>query len=171
MALNKRRTASVSASTAPVSSEVASPNQTPDLGALQAALASIVQLVTEQASKLGDLTSELESIKARLDAVEAAMDEDESDGEDTDEELSQDDDEDDEDEYTADDIDPMKVNEQLHQFDANEQKEILSIAMKSLGTNRLNPRIIAKDANAAYAVAEVLCSEKFGCDVEDMVKE
>lgn len=178
MALNKRRNASVSASTsAPATSPTETspaPAQNADFAALQTALASIVQLVTQLNETVTKQASELSDLTAKLDAIEAAMDEEDEEDEDTDENEEDEEDEDGEedgDDYTADDIDPAKVNEQLRQFDANEQKEILSLAMKSLGTNRLNPRIIAKDANAAYAVAEVLCSEKFGCDVEDMVKD
>lgn len=169
MALNKRRNASVSASTSTAPAETSPASaQNSDFTALQTALASIVQLVTQLNETVTKQASEISDIKARLDAIEAAMDEEDEDADDTDEDEE---DEEDGDDYTADDIDPAKVNDQLHQFDANEQKEILSLAMKSLGTNRLNPRIIVKDANAAYAVAEVLCSEKFGCDVEDMIKD
>lgn len=177
MALNKRtRTLSKSteaAETAPASSSA----PTSDLTALQTALAQIVQLVGDLSGKLetangriDDLSSKVDDLEAKLNAAleddEGAEDEDE----DSDEEDS-DEDDDEGDDVTADDIDCNKAYKQLTSLDADQQKAVLVEAMKSLGVKSLVARTIRKDANAALAVAEVMCSEKFGWDSEDFLKD
>lgn len=173
MALNKKRT--ISKSTETVSAPVAetAPAPVTDLTALQTALAQIVQLVGDLSGKLetangriDDLSSKVDDLEAKLNA--ALEDDEDADDEDADDEDADDDDSDD---VTADDIDCNKAYKQLTSLDADQQKAVLVEAMKSLGVKSLVARTIRKDANAALAVAEVMCSEKFGWDSEDFLKD
>lgn len=177
MALNKKRT--ISKSTETVSAPVAetAPAPVTDLTALQTALAQIVQLVGDLSGKLetangriDDLSSKVDDLEAKLNA--ALEDDEEADEEADDEDAEDEDDSDDEgDDVTADDIDCNKAYKQLTSLDADQQKAVLVEAMKSLGVKSLVARTIRKDANAALAVAEVMCSEKFGWDSEDFLKD
>lgn len=175
MALNKKRT--ISKSTETVSAPVAETAPVTDLTALQTALAQIVQLVGDLSGKLetangriDDLSSKVDDLEAKLNA--ALEDDEEADDEEADEDAEDEDDGDDEgDDVTADDIDCNKAYKQLTSLDADQQKAVLVEAMKSLGVKSLVARTIRKDANAALAVAEVMCSEKFGWDSEDFLKD
>lgn len=178
MALNKKRT--ISKSTETVSAPVAetAPAPVTDLTALQTALAQIVQLVGDLSGKLetangriDDLSSKVDDLEAKLNA--ALEDDEEADEEADDEDAEDEDDEGDDegDDVTADDIDCNKAYKQLTSLDADQQKAVLVEAMKSLGVKSLQARAIRKDANAALAVAEVMCSDKFGWDVDDFLKD
>lgn len=173
MALNKKRT--ISKSTETVSAPVAetAPAPVTDLTALQTALAQIVQLVGDLSGKLETANGRIDDLSSKVDDLEAKLNaalEDDEDAEDEDD--SDDSDEDDEgDDVTADDIDCNKAYKQLTSLDADQQKAVLVEAMKSLGVKSLVARTIRKDANAALAVAEVMCSEKFGWDSEDFLKD
>lgn len=180
MALNKKRT--ISKSTETVSAPVAetAPAPVTDLTALQTALAQIVQLVGDLSGKLetangriDDLSSKVDDLEAKLNAALEDDEDSDDEDEDADEEDSDEDDSDDDegDDVTADDIDCNKAYKQLTSLDADQQKAVLVEAMKSLGVKSLVARTIRKDANAALAVAEVMCSEKFGWDSEDFLKE
>lgn len=178
MALNKKRTISKSTETAPVAeTKVPETVPTTDLIALQTALAQIVQLVGDLSGKLetangriDDLSSKVDDLEAKLNA--ALEDDEDEDTEDADDEDDSDEDSEDEgDDVTADDIDCNKAYKQLTSLDADQQKAVLVEAMKSLGVKSLVARTIRKDANAALAVAEVMCSEKFGWDSEDFLKD
>lgn len=176
MALNKKRT--ISKSTETVSAPVAetAPAPVTDLTALQTALAQIVQLVGDLSGKLETANGRIDDLSSKVDDLEAklnaALEDDDSDDEDSDDDDSDEDDSDDEgDDVTADDIDCNKAYKQLTSLDADQQKAVLVEAMKSLGVKSLQARAIRKDANAALAVAEVMCSEKFGWDSEDFLKD
>lgn len=180
MALNKR-TRTLSKSTEAKSEAAPTPvaeNKSTDLTALQTALAQIVQLVTELSAKLetangriDDLSSKVDDLEAKLNAALEDDDSDEDEDSDDSEEDSEDDSEEDGDDVTADDIDCNKAYKQLTSLDADQQKVVLVEAMKSLGVKSLQARAIRKDANAALAVAEVMCSDKFGWDVDDFLKD
>lgn len=181
MALNKK-TRTVSASTPAVQAEPAQSTPTPspstDFTALQTALSAIVELVTKLDGKVAELASELDKTNERLAAIEAAMEEDEDEDEDSDDETDEDDedsDEDDEDEdgdeVTADDIDCNKVYKHFSSLSAEDQKAILAKAVKDSGIKNINARSLRKDANAALAVAEVMCDDKYGWEAEDFLKD
>lgn len=175
MALNKRtRTNSASSNTAAtVSKETAAP--VTDMDALKTALAQLVQLVTELNSKLAEQTARADEFEKRLDEFEekldAALEEnaDEDDDEDEDED-EEDDDEDADDDVKPEEIDCKKTYQHLTALDADKQKKVTVAAMKSLGVKSLQARTILKDANAALAVAEILCSDEFGFAVDDFLK-
>jgi len=174
MALNKKRIATVAKSTeAPASAAPAM-----DMTALQTALTQIIQLVTDLSGKLEAANGRIDELSGKVDELEsklnAALEDDEDgDDEDGDDEDGDDEDGDDEDgdDVTADDIDCGKTYKQLISMDTDQQKEVLAEAMKSLGVKSLGARTIRKDANVALAVAEVMCSEKFGWDVDDFLKD
>lgn len=169
MALNKKRTISKSTEaetkveTAPVT----------DLAALQTALAQIVQLVGDLSGKLETANGRIDDLSSKVDDLEAKLNAALEDDEEADDEEADDEEADDEeaDDVTADDIDCNKAYKQLTSLDADQQKAVLVEAMKSLGVKSLVARTIRKDANAALAVAEVMCSEKFGWDSEDFLKD
>lgn len=175
MALNKKRT--ISKSTETVSAPVAetAPAPVTDLTALQTALAQIVQLVGDLSGKLETANGRIDDLSSKVDDLEAKLNaalEDDEDAEDEDDEDTDDDDSDEDgDDVTADDIDCNKAYKQLTSLDADQQKAVLVEAMKSLGVKSLQARAIRKDANAALAVAEVMCSDKFGWDVDDFLKD
>lgn len=185
MALNKK-TRTVSASTPAVQAEPAQSTPTPssDFTALQTALSAIVELVTkldgkvaELDGKVAELAGELDKSNERLAAIEAAMEEDGDDDEDEDDEEEADSDEDEEeddedgDEVTADDIDCNKVYKHFSSVSAEDQKAILVKAVKDSGIKNINARSLRKDANAALAVAEVMCDDKYGWEAEDFLKD
>lgn len=174
MALNKKRT--ISKSTETVSAPVAetAPAPVTDLTALQTALAQIVQLVGDLSGKLETANGRIDDLSSKVDDLEAKLNaalEDDEEADDEDDEDSDEDSDDDGDDVTADDIDCNKAYKQLTSLDADQQKAVLVEAMKSLGVKSLVARTIRKDANAALAVAEVMCSEKFGWDSEDFLKD
>lgn len=176
MALNKK-TRTVSASTAVQAEPVPAPAPVnSDFTALQTALQAIVELVTKLDGKVAELAGELDKSNERLAAIEAAMEEDE-DSEDEDDEDSDEDSEDDEDEdedgdeVTADDIDCNKVYKHFSSVSAEDQKAILAKAVKDSGIKNINARSLRKDANAALAVAEVMCDDKYGWEAEDFLKD
>lgn len=188
MALNKKRTitsANVSAAKVePVPATKADAKSEPkvsDLAALQTALAEMVKLITDLSGKLEAANGRIDELSTRIDELESKLnaaledDDDEDDGNgDDDGDGDGDDDEGDDDEgddVTADDIDCNKAYKQLTSMDADQQKEVLVEAMKSLGVKSLQARSVRKDANVALAVAEVMCSDKFGWDVEDFLKD
>ena len=164
MALNKKRIATVAKSTeAPASAAPAM-----DMTALQTALTQIVQLVTDLSGKLEAANGRIDELSGKVDELESKLNaalEDDEDGDD------EDGDDEDGDDVTADDIDCGKTYKQLISMDTDQQKEVLAEAMKSLGVKSLGARTIRKDANVALAVAEVMCSEKFGWDVDDFLKD
>ena len=172
MALNKKRTITA---TATKSTEAAPASAAPamDMTALQTALTQIVQLVTDLSGKLEAANGRIDELSGKVDDLESKLNaalEDDEDGDDDDEDDDGDGDEDGDD-VTADDIDCNKAYKQLTSMDIDQQKEVLVEAMKSLGVKNLVARTIRKDANAALAVAEVMCSEKFGWDVDDFLKD
>lgn len=173
MALNKK-TRTVSASTPAVQAEPA-PAPSTDFTALQTALQAIVELVTKLDGKVAELAGELDKTNERLAAIEAAMEEDEDeDADDDNEDSDEDDEEDDEedgDEVTADDIDCNKVYKHFSSVSAEDQKAILAEAVKDSGIKNINARSLRKDANAALAVAEVMCDDKYGWEAEDFLKD
>ena len=164
MALNKKRIATVAKSTeAPASAAPAM-----DMTALQTALTQIIQLVTDLSGKLEAANGRIDELSGKVDELESKLNaalEDDEDGDD------EDGDDEDGDDVTADDIDCGKTYKQLISMDTDQQKEVLAEAMKSLGVKSLGARTIRKDANVALAVAEVMCSEKFGWDVDDFLKD
>ena len=183
MALNKKRTitsANVSA-TAKVESkaEPKTESKVTDLAALQTALAQMVQLITDLSGKLEAANGRIDELSTRIDELESKLnaaledDGDDDDGNDDGDEEEGDDEGDEEegDDVTADDIDCNKTYTQLTSMDVDQQKEVLVKAMKSLGVKGLQARSVRKDANAALAVAEVMCSGKFGWEVEDFLKD
>lgn len=178
MALNKK-TRTVSASTEPAvqaaPAQSASASTSTDFTALQTALQAIVELVTKLDGKVAELAGELDKTNERLAAIEAAMEEDE-DSEDEDSEDEDDDEEDEDsdedgDEVTADDIDCNKVYKHFSSVSAEDQKAILAKAVKDSGIKNINARSLRKDANAALAVAEVMCDDKYGWEAEDFLKD
>ena len=177
MALNKK-TRTVSASTPAVQAEPA-PAQaaSTDFTALQTALQAIVELVTKLDGKVAELANELDKTNERITAIEAAMDEepeDEDEDEDDEEETSdegEEDEDEDGDEVTADDIDCNKVYKHFSSVSAEDQKAILAKAVKDSGIKNINARSLRKDANAALAVAEVMCDDKYGWEAEDFLKD
>lgn len=188
MALNKKRTiTSANVSAAKVEpkvepkveskAEAKTESKVTDLAALQTALAHMVQLITDLSGKLEAANGRIDELSTRIDELEsklnAALEDDDDDEDDDDGNDDGDDDGDEEegDDVTADDIDCNKAYKQLTSMDADQQKEVLVEAMKSLGVKSLQARSIRKDANAALAVAEVMCSDKFGWDVEDFLKD
>lgn len=175
MALNKKRTITATKSTEATAAP-ASAAPAMDMTALQTALAQIVQLVTDLSGKLEAANGRIDELSGKVDDLESKLnaaleDEGDEDDEDADESEEDDADEDDGDDVTADDIDCNKAYKQLTSMDAEQQKEVLVEAMKSLGVKSLVARSIRKDANAALAVAEVMCSDKFGWDVDDFLKD
>lgn len=178
MALNKKtRTVSAPANTA-VQAEPAPAQASPstDFTALQTALTAIVELVTKLDGKVAELAGELDKSNERLAAIEAAMEEDEepedADEDDDEEDEDGDSDEDEDgDEVTADDIDCNKVYKHFSSVSAEDQKAILAKAVKDSGIKNINARSLRKDANAALAVAEVMCDDKYGWEAEDFLKD
>jgi TolA-binding protein len=176
MALNKKRTVTATA-TATKSTEgnaTASAAPAMDMTALQTALAQIVQLVTDLSGKLEAANGRIDELSGKVDDLESKLNaalEDDEDADGDDEDADGDDEDADGDDVTADDIDCNKAYKQLTSMDIDQQKEVLVEAMKSLGVKNLVARTIRKDANAALAVAEVMCSEKFGWDVDDFLKD
>lgn len=177
MALNKK-TRTVSASAPAVQAEpaqAASTSQSSDFTALQTALQAIVELVTKLDGKVAELAAELDKTNERIAAIEAAMDSDEDSDEDSedeeDEEEDEDEDEDEDEEVTADDIDCNKVYKHFSSVSAEDQKAILAKAVKDSGIKNINARSLRKDANAALAVAEVMCDDKYGWEAEDFLKD
>ena len=168
MALNKRRSlGSASSTQAPVSEPAkATPAQT-DFTAIQTALEAIVNSIAELAKKIESTESAQAKLAERLDAIEAAMDDD-ADTEGVDGDSDSDEDEDGED-VTPDDIDFAKVSTILHDMGDDEQKEVLSAAMKKLGVKRLRLPDLRKNPEQLFAVAEVL-NEDYEVDVDDMLK-
>ena len=173
MALNKRRSLGSASSTsaAPVKTDSAKTGEATaergngsDFTAIQTALEAIVNSIAELAKKIESTESAQAKLAERLDAIEAAMDED---GVDTDAE-DEDEDEDGED-VTPDDIDFEKVSTILHDMGDDEQKEVLSAAMKKLGVKRLRLPDLRKNPEQLFAVAEVL-NEDYEVDVDDMLK-
>lgn len=173
MALNKK-TRTVSASAPAVQAEPAqsaSASPSTDFTALQTALQAIVELVTKLDGKVAELAGELDKTNERLAAIEAAMEEDEDeDEEDADEDDDEDSDEDG-DEVTADEIDCNKVYKHFSSVSAEDQKAILAKAVKDSGIKNINASSLRKDANAALAVAEVMCDDKYGWEAEDFLKD
>lgn len=175
MALNKKRTITATATKsteAPAAPASAAP--TMDMAALQTALTQIVQLVTDLSGKLEAANGRIDELSGKVDDLESKLNaalEDDGDEEDEDDADDADDADDDGDDVTADDIDCNKAYKQLTSMDADQQKEVLVEAMKSLGVKSLVARSIRKDANAALAVAEVMCGDKFGWDVDDFLKD
>ena len=174
MALNKR-TRTTSASSNTVSKETPAP--VTDMDALKTALAQLVQLVTELNSKLAEQTARADEFEKRLDEFEEKLDAaletnaDEDDEEDEDSDSDEDEDEDDEDDdVKPEEIDCKKTYQHFTSLDGDKQKKVTIAAMKSLGVKSLQARTILKDANAALAVAEVLCSDEFGFAVDDFLK-
>lgn len=171
MALNKRRSLGSASSTsaAPVKTDSAKTSEVTaergngsDFTAIQTALEAIVNSIAELAKKIESTESAQAKLAERLDAIEAAMEED---GGDTD---AEDEDEDGED-VTPDDIDFEKVSTILHDMGDDEQKEVLSAAMKKLGVKRLRLPDLRKNPEQLFAVAEVL-NEDYEVDVDDMLK-
>ena len=158
MALNKKRSASSSASTE--TSTETKPSM--DLAALQTALAQIVQLVA-------DLSGKLEAANGRIDELEnklnAALEDDD------DEDEDDDDDEDEDEEVTEDDIDCNKAFEQYKSLEGDQQKKVLAKAMESSGIKSAKSKDIKTNAKLALAVADVMCDDEFGWDVEDFLKD
>lgn len=182
MALNKKRTitsANVSAAKVEpdVKSEAKAEPKVSDLAALQTALAEMVKLITDLSGKLEAANGRIDELSTRIDELDSKLnaaledDDDEDDGNGDDDGDDDEGDDDEGDDVTADDIDCNKAYKQLTSMDADQQKEVLVEAMKSLGVKSLQARSIRKDANAALAVAEVMCSDKFGWDVEDFLKD
>lgn len=173
MALNKKtRTVSTPAQSAPAVAEPAPVNA--DFAALQTALQAIVELVTKLDGKVAELAGELDKTNERVAAIEAAMDEEPEESELEDEDSDEDEDEDeddDEDEVTADDIDCNKVYKHFSSVSTEDQKAILAKAVKDSGIKNINARSLRKDANAALAVAEVMCDDKYGWEAEDFLKD
>ena len=173
MALNKKtRNVSAPAQSAPEQSATEPAN--PDFTALQTALTAIVELVTKLDGKVAELAGELDKTNERVAAIEAAMDEEPDDDEDSelDDEDDDDSDEDEDgDEVTADDIDCNKVYKHFSSVSAEDQKAILAKAVKDSGIKNINARSLRKDANAALAVAEVMCDDKYGWEAEDFLKD
>ena len=182
MALNKKtRNVSAPAQSAPEQSATEPAN--PDFTALQTALTAIVELVTKLDGKVAELAGELDKTNERVAAIEAAMDEepdddedselDDEDDDDSDEDEDDDDSDEDEDgdEVTADDIDCNKVYKHFSSVSAEDQKAILAKAVKDSGIKNINARSLRKDANAALAVAEVMCDDKYGWEAEDFLKD
>lgn len=169
MALNKKtRTVSTPAQSAPAVAEPAPVNA--DFAALQTALQAIVELVTKLDAKVAELAGELDKTNERVAAIEAAMDEPEDEEDEEDEDSDEDEDEDD-DEVTADDIDCNKVYKHFSSVSTEDQKAILAKAVKDSGIKNINARSLRKDANAALAVAEVMCDDKYGWEAEDFLKD
>lgn len=172
MALNKKRTITATATKSAEAPASAAPAM--DMTALQTALTQIVQLVTDLSGKLEAANGRIDELSGKVDDLEsklnAALEDDEDADEGSDDEDADDSDEDGDD-VTADDIDCNKAYKQFTSMDADQQKEVLTEAMKSLGVKSLVARTIRKDANAALAVAEVMCDDKFGWDVDDFLKD
>ena len=176
MALNKRRSLGSASSTsaAPVKTDSAKTSEATaergngsDFTAIQTALEAIVNSIAELAKKIESTESAQAKLAERLDAIEAAMEE--TDDEDGDiEDVAGDEDEDGED-VTPDDIDFEKVSTILHDMGDDEQKEVLSAAMKKLGVKRLRLPDLRKNPEQLFAVAEVL-NEDYEVDVDDMLK-
>lgn len=173
MALNKRRSlgsasASASSTQAPVSEAPAKTagSGNSDFTAIQTALEAIVNSIAELAKKIESTQADQAKLAERLDAIEVAMEEDATDGDD--EGVAEDEDEDGED-VTPDDIDFAKVSTILHDMGDDEQKEVLSAAMKKLGVKRLRLPDLRKNPEQLFAVAEVL-NEDYEVDVDDMLK-
>lgn len=156
MALNKKRSASASASTETTSTE-AKPSM--DLAALQTALAQIVQLVA-------DLSGKLEAANGRIDELEnklnAALEDDDDDDDEDDEE---------DEEVTEDDIDCNKAFEQYKSLEGDQQKKVLAKAMESSGIKSAKSKDIKTNAKLALAIADVMCDDEFGWDVDDFLKD
>ena len=159
MALNKKRSASASASVS--ASTETKPSM--DLAALQTALAQIVQLVA-------DLSGKLEAANGRIDELEnklnAALEDDDDEDEDDD-----DDNEDEDEEVTEDDIDCNKAFEQYKSLEGDQQKKVLAKAMESSGIKSAKSKDIKTNAKLALAVADVMCDDEFGWDVDDFLKD
>lgn len=171
MALNKRRSlgsaSSTPAQTAPVKTSEAQAERGTDFTAIQTALEAIVNSIAELAKKIESTNSAQAKLAERLDAIEAAMDSDEDA-----EGVGEDEDEDEDDageDVTPDDIDFAKVSTILHDMGDDEQKEVLSAAMKKLGVKRLRLPDLRKNSEQLFAVAEVL-NEDYEVDVNDMLK-
>lgn len=173
MALNKRRSLGSASSTsaAPVKTDAKTSEATDERGngsdftAIQTALEAIVNSIAELAKKIESAESTQAKLAERLDAIEAAMDED---GDDT-EGVGEDEDEDEGEDVTPDDIDFEKVSTILHDMGDDEQKEVLSAAMKKLGVKRLRLPDLRKNPEQLFAVAEVL-NEDYEVDVDNMLK-
>lgn len=168
MALNKRRSlGSASSTQAPVSTATAKTSEAnagsgnSDFTAIQTALEAIVNSIAELAKKIESTESAQAKLAERLDAIEAAMEETD---EDVDDEV-----EDEGEDVTPDDIDFAKVSTILHDMGDDEQKEVLSAAMKKLGVKRLRLPDLRKNPEQLFAVAEVL-NEDYEVDVDDMLK-
>lgn len=130
-------------------------------------LNSLNVVVPQTSEKLDALSSRVDELEAKLNAALEDDDaEDETEGDEAD-----DNDDDDGDEYTADDIDPNKVYDSFKCLKVDEQSEVLKTVMSNLGTKKLASRDIRKDPNVAFAVAEVICDDEFGVDVEDLLKD
>lgn len=185
MALNKKvsKKVSISANTqnapAPASTSASSTpaSSTPDLAALQTALTAIVELVTKLDGKVAELAGELDktneavaSVRADLDAaLEDDEDSDEdSEPEDSDEDEDKDDEDEDEEIEPA-DIDANKVFDQLMEFDREAQHDILAEAASNLGRKRVATTAIKKEPEVAFAIAQILSTDEYGCDMEDFV--
>lgn len=167
MALNKKtRTVSTTAPAAVQAEPAQSAQANTDFAALQTALQAIVELVTKLDGKVAELAGELDKTNERVAAIEAAMDEPEDEEEDEEE-----DEDDDDDEVTADDIDCNKVYKHFSSVSTEDQKAILAKAVKDSGIKNINARSLRKDANAALAVAEVMCDDKYGWEAEDFLKD
>jgi chromosome segregation ATPase len=172
MALNKRRSlGSASSTPAPAKTSEAQAergNGNSDFTAIQTALEAIVNSIAELAKKIESTRADQAKLAERLDAIEAAMEEDETDS-DSDEETEEETDEDEGEDVTPDDIDFAKVSTILHDMGDDEQKEVLSAAMKKLGVKRLRLPDLRKNPEQLFAVAEVL-NEDYEVDVDDMLK-
>lgn len=174
MALNKRRSlGSASSTQAPVSTATAKTSEAnagsgnSDFTAIQTALEAIVNSIAELAKKIESTESAQAKLAERLDAIEAAMEETDEDVDD--EVVAGDEDEDEGEDVTPDDIDFAKVSTILHDMGDDEQKEVLSAAMKKLGVKRLRLPDLRKNPEQLFAVAEVL-NEDYEVDVDDMLK-
>lgn len=168
MALNKRRSlgsASASQASAPVSEPAKAASTGTDFTAIQTALEAIVNSIAELAKKIESTNAAQAKLAERLDAIEAAMEETDDDGDI--EDVAEDEDEGED--VTPDDIDFAKVSTILHDMGDDEQKEVLSAAMKKLGVKRLRLPDLRKNPEQLFAVAEVL-NEDYEVDVDDMLK-
>lgn len=180
MALNKlaakrtRSTSTAANAPAPATETAPAAQSTNDIATMQQVLAKVIEMVQSFDAKLGEVTSRLDALEGRLDELKSELDaalEDADEADEADEDEADEDENEDADDVTADDIDCNKTYKQFTSMDADQQKAVLSQAMADSGIKSIQARTIRKDANAALAIAEVMCSDKFGWDVDDFLKD
>ena len=139
-----------------------------DFDALKSALEAIVQLSTNNAEKVIELTRRLDESETKQSELEQKLEESVSKQAELEERLEA---LSDDEGYTPDDIDCMKTYKAFKKLDSKKQQAVIISVMKSLDMKGLNPDTIKTDKVVAFEVADTLTEPEYGFSVEELVKE